>query len=62
MHIGIIILSIIFIIEPIPFNSHPVKIPVQVDISYTIEQTPRINPIEKLDNMLIGKRILDKSI
>lgn len=57
----------ILVLKPIPSNTHLVDFPIQNNtsamvINCTLEQTPRITFREKLDVMLIGKRIFDKSV
>ena len=57
----------IFPVNSFLVNPHFMNLPLQKGIiskgiNYPVKQSPRINISRKLDGMLIGKRILDKSI
>ena len=57
----------VFPVNSFLVNPHFMNLPLQKDqifegINYPVEQSPRINISKKLDSMLIGRRILDKSI
>lgn len=57
----------VFPINSLLLNPHFMNLPLQKGIifkgtNYPVKQSPRVNISGKLDSMLIGRRILDKSI